>query len=123
MRSTAKCVLPVLVGPRTAMSREASPRAGERFISLNVEDADAGRKPQHRFGNPGLLRPAGSIGLDAGRAARLIWRFAPEGANLGPAHGRRRFGGNEPCSTDRSRERTLSSSTSASGRYSPATCA
>ena len=44
MRSTAKCVLPVFVGPRTAMSREASPRAGERFMSVNVDDA--GRAPQ-----------------------------------------------------------------------------
>jgi hypothetical protein len=34
----------VLVGPRTAMSREAPPRAGERFMSVNVEDGGAACK-------------------------------------------------------------------------------
>jgi hypothetical protein len=39
----------VFVGPRTAMSREASPRAGERFISINVADAGRRRKPWRLF--------------------------------------------------------------------------
>jgi hypothetical protein len=34
-----------LVGPRTAMSREASPRAGERFMPTNVDDGGLHRKP------------------------------------------------------------------------------
>src|SRR5215472_13124099 len=50
IRSTARWVLPVLVGPRTAMSREASPRAGERFILVNVEDVGARRKAWRRSG-------------------------------------------------------------------------
>ena len=45
MRSTARCVLPVLVGPRTAMSREASPHASERFMSFNVGEVGARRNP------------------------------------------------------------------------------
>jgi hypothetical protein len=49
IRSTARCVLPVLVGPRTAMSREASPRAGERFMSMNVADVAAPCKPKRLF--------------------------------------------------------------------------
>jgi hypothetical protein len=40
--------LPVLVGPRTAMSREASPDASERFMSFNVDDAGACRNPKRR---------------------------------------------------------------------------
>ena len=31
------------------MSREASPRAGERFMSSNVDDADAACKPLRSF--------------------------------------------------------------------------
>jgi hypothetical protein len=31
------------------MSREASPRAGERFMSINVEDVGAARKPRCAF--------------------------------------------------------------------------
>src|ERR1700761_9056685 len=58
MRSTAKCVLPVFVGPRTAMSREASPRAGERFMTINVEHADAPRKPVRTFSCADLLIPS-----------------------------------------------------------------
>src|SRR5271168_2082944 len=44
IRSTARWVFPVLVGPRTAMSREASPRAGERFMPVNVANGRARRK-------------------------------------------------------------------------------
>ena len=45
MRSTAKWVLPVLVGPRTAKSREDSPRGEESFMALKAADASARRKP------------------------------------------------------------------------------
>ena len=54
MRSTARWVLPVLVGPRTAMSREASPRAGEQFMNVNVEDAGASRKSEPIRRDPDL---------------------------------------------------------------------
>ena len=58
MRSTAKCVLPVFVGPRTAMSREASPRAGERFMSVNVADAGRAASLGASFKCEDLLTPA-----------------------------------------------------------------
>jgi hypothetical protein len=48
-----------LVGPRTAMSREASPRAGERFMSANVADGGARRKP--RPSRSGLVTPGAAV--------------------------------------------------------------
>jgi hypothetical protein len=40
------------------MSREASPRAGERFMSGNVDDADAPRKPLRSIKRGRLVTPA-----------------------------------------------------------------
>src|SRR4029077_4800428 len=80
MRSTAKGVLPVFVGPRTAMSREASPRAGERFMSVNVADAGAARKPKRALKCEGLLTPP-SLFLDRKQAAPLL-PLRAEGATL-----------------------------------------
>ena len=80
MRSTAKCVLPVFVGPRTAMSREASPRAGERFMSINVADADASRKPQRAFHCAYLPTPV-SLFFDMRGSAPLL-PLRAGGANL-----------------------------------------
>src|ERR1700733_6104973 len=49
MRSTAKCVLPVLVGPSTATSREGAVPANISFIAPKVADRIARRKSGPAF--------------------------------------------------------------------------
>ena len=44
MRSTARWVLPVLVGPSTAMSREGAVPADLSFMELNLADHAVRRK-------------------------------------------------------------------------------
>src|SRR5271163_2640978 len=67
IRSTARWVLLVLVGPRTAMSREASPRAGERFMPVNVEDAGPRRKPRPPQNDPACHAARGCYSIASSR--------------------------------------------------------
>src|ERR1700693_4183421 len=62
------------------MSREASPRAGERFMSVNVADAGRHRKPKRAFKCEDLFTPP-SLFLDRRQAAPLL-PLRPEGSTL-----------------------------------------
>src|ERR1700678_3791780 len=62
------------------MSREASPRAGERFMSINVADAGRYRKPKRAFQCEVFLTPS-SLFLDRRQAGPLL-ALRAEGANV-----------------------------------------
>ena len=93
MRSTARWVLPVLVGPRTAMSREASPRAGERFMSvmwtMRARPASSCACLLHAI--------TGGRTLVLDRWATPLLPLRAEGANLGPNSHHSKLGGTSSC--------------------------
>src|SRR5574337_968413 len=70
IRSTERCVLPVLVGPRTAVRRE---RGCESVMGGNVEDGGASRNPlayHNILRSTGVCAGVGLIGpCGAARAA------------------------------------------------------
>ena len=105
MRSTARWVLPVLVGPRTATRRER----GESFMGANVEDREPGRKP------------GGGVGMVTRWPEDRTCSRRATAPRLGPTHGGNE-GGASLCTMAKSRERTSSCSIRASSRFSPAMC-